>query len=634
LDGIELRDLDISGTKIRDLSLLRGQKSLRKLRAHRCPISNLDLLVDLPNLDTLDIDATKISDLSPLSNSIALRKLDADNTRITDLSPISNLLKLEELNFSSTQVSDLAPVAFLANLKGLSARSTKIVDTTALEALTKLERLYIGSNQIVDIGSVRNLAQLKLLSIRNTNVFDISALASLVALLELDISGTLVSDISPLRDLQKLRELNLERSQVSDLEPIAELEELVYSIGSFGDGLGFYGCPISDPKVLDFSALENPDRTVLTVNYLRSLKGLSAIFPPSSRDEDEGVDEQTKLPGVPTQGPGPHFAVREDGIIDFAPSGDLDQEGNNVARLRELHPLLLDLTRSLIEALGQGNIPHGYLRERVQDYQAVLSVDVEALQFGRLFGVGVRLQNAAAITIARVSEGELPPLDTFTREALDSVQDLHGAFILSTRDGAGLIAAEERYKRRPHEEEEFRRAVLELAQQFESRPDIIDQGAAGFVRLSIEEIGEGDNPERSWTYASSATRNATIVVISGATIGALPVVGGMIAGPPGLVFGGLAALVGIEGLKKSKAFTSIANALGKSVDQLSDVELQQVIRERANRLVPYVNFVVKLEPVLRKIAGKHTGFRWIRRSLDWIMQQKEAGKHDFGENQQ
>jgi hypothetical protein len=39
------------------------------------------------------------------------------------------------------------------------------------------------------------------------------------------------------------------------------------------------------------------------------------------------------LPGLPVQGPGPHFEIRRDGIIDFASPSALDQQGNNVARL-------------------------------------------------------------------------------------------------------------------------------------------------------------------------------------------------------------------------------------------------------------------------------------------------------------
>lgn len=51
-------------------------------------------------------------------------------------------------------------------------------------------------------------------------------------------------------------------------------------------------------------------------------------------------------PPVPAQGVGPHFELDPVGGIYFAPPEALDQDGNNVALLRSLHPPLRDLARS------------------------------------------------------------------------------------------------------------------------------------------------------------------------------------------------------------------------------------------------------------------------------------------------
>jgi hypothetical protein len=52
---------------------------------------------------------------------------------------------------------------------------------------------------------------------------------------------------------------------------------------------------------------------------------------------------------------GPHFEIREDGIVDFVPASDLDAEGNNVKMLRNLQPALQRLIAELLNALTLGN---------------------------------------------------------------------------------------------------------------------------------------------------------------------------------------------------------------------------------------------------------------------------------------
>jgi hypothetical protein len=55
-----------------------------------------------------------------------------------------------------------------------------------------------------------------------------------------------------------------------------------------------------------------------------------------------------RAPEPPSQGPGPHFEINDEGVIVFAPPEALDRQGNNVARLKRLHPTLRDLSADLI----------------------------------------------------------------------------------------------------------------------------------------------------------------------------------------------------------------------------------------------------------------------------------------------
>jgi hypothetical protein len=54
--------------------------------------------------------------------------------------------------------------------------------------------------------------------------------------------------------------------------------------------------------------------------------------------------------------------------------------------------------------------------------------------------------------------------------------------------------------------------------------------AATFIREAAEEIDQGVQPERGTTYGLGTAKNVSIVLIAGASCGALPIVGGILGG--------------------------------------------------------------------------------------------------------
>jgi hypothetical protein len=237
------------------------------------------------------------------------------------------------------------------------------------------------------------------------------------------------------------------------------------------------------------------------------------------------------LPDLPTQGPGPHFELTRKGVIDFVPPEALDRNGNNVARLRQLHPILRDLARELAEALGAGNIPHANLAARIGEYRKQVDQSLDKIDFALLYVEGLRLANAEKAAIEKIAEGELPPFGETDREALDTLLGLHGTFMLGTIAGAELIDAEQRYRRRPAEESEYRVAAVDFAASLQNKPDVIAPNAAAFVLGAAEQIGQGANLERSGVIATSAILNVAITFTAVAVVTALPVFGGVIGGP-------------------------------------------------------------------------------------------------------
>jgi hypothetical protein len=225
-------------------------------------------------------------------------------------------------------------------------------------------------------------------------------------------------------------------------------------------------------------------------------------------------------PEIPEQGYGPHFEIGDDGIITFATPGALDRQGNNVARLKKLHPSLRTLSSDLVEALGRGNIPHWHLRDRADAYRAMIDQNLEQIDFSLPYVEGVRLANAEKAT---VGERELPSLAPPVREALDTLLQVHGTFMLATAEGVEAIAAEERYGRTPLEEIEYLAAMVGVAQSLQNKPQIINPKAAEFVLETAHEIGRGPNLERSGTVATGTVKNVSIIVLTAASLAALSV---------------------------------------------------------------------------------------------------------------
>jgi len=355
------------------------------------------------------------------------------------------------------------------------------------------------------------------------------------------------------------------------------------------------------------------------VNILK--KALEDTEPPKDHAATDNDPAKILSPEIPEQGYGPHFEIGDDGVVTLAPPAALDRQGNNIDRLKRMHPELRDLSRELAEALGKGNIPHVYLLDRAKAYQRQIDQDLEHIDFALLYMAGVRLANAEK---AAAGDRELPTLPVSVRETIDSLLQFHGTFMLATREGLESIEAEQRYRRTQQEEVEYRKAAIDFARSLQNQPTVVDSRAAAVVMTAAEDIGKGANPERSGTVATGAMKNITVTIAAGAAIGAIPVAAVAMGSTLLAVLASPACLIATEGLKKSKSFSALAVLVTMGLDTVAETELSNALAKVRALFAPQVRFLLSAKEQLGRLAGRSDEFKWLTRTVRWVEQEVET----------
>ncbi len=175
----ELIALDLSKTTINDFSFLKEMKTLGVLDLRGTSIRNLSVLRGLP-LTVLGCEDTGISDLEPLTG-MKLEKLYLNNTKVEDLSPLSGM-PMKLLNLFGAAVEDLRPIA----------------------TLEQLELLWLNWTQVADISPLSK-CPLVSLTLHKTPVEDLDPLSDMTTLQRLHIAESGVTDLTPLKDLELIR---------------------------------------------------------------------------------------------------------------------------------------------------------------------------------------------------------------------------------------------------------------------------------------------------------------------------------------------------------------------------------------------------------------------------------------------
>lgn len=143
------------------LEALASKSTLRRLRVPHSDVADLRPLESLDKLEELDVSYTKVVDVSALGRLPNLRRLYLQGTGVFDLRPLSRCSALEELVLDDCPVRDVGPLAQLPNLKHL--RLPRVPDLGPVAGAHNLATLHVhvGPRQrLLPLAMLERLVQL------------------------------------------------------------------------------------------------------------------------------------------------------------------------------------------------------------------------------------------------------------------------------------------------------------------------------------------------------------------------------------------------------------------------------------------------------------------------------------------
>lgn len=247
-------ELDLSGSGVKDISLLSVCTKLTKLDLSDNSISDISALVDIPGLTELDLSDNSINDISPLVSMTKLTTLDLSNNSIKSAAALKELTKLTELQIGGNKLGSFSVVGKLTALKtlGLNDTGLKDSDLSSLYTLKNLKKLNIEDNgaltesgvsalqkklpgctishselaRSIELGGKSFPADSETVEATDLGLTDISRVSGFTNVKHMDLSKNQISSVSALSTLTSLETLDLSDNKITDVSALHSLTNL------------------------------------------------------------------------------------------------------------------------------------------------------------------------------------------------------------------------------------------------------------------------------------------------------------------------------------------------------------------------------------------------------------------------
>lgn len=187
---VDLKYLNVSGTRVTDLVPLRNLTKLEVLNCSRTNVVDLEPLKYATSMRELICEETKVSSLRTLANFPKLEKLFCSSSPVRRLETITGL---KDLRCANTPITSLSPLAEVTSLVSLDCSQTSIDDLQPLGQATKLTLLNIEATAVKELGPLQGATGLQVLICNSTPISDLDALSGLPALEKIYCDNTAIT---------------------------------------------------------------------------------------------------------------------------------------------------------------------------------------------------------------------------------------------------------------------------------------------------------------------------------------------------------------------------------------------------------------------------------------------------------
>lgn len=288
--------------------------------------------------------------------------------------------------------------------------------------------------------------------------------------------------------------------------------------------------------------------------------------------------------------------------------------GNDIRRINQLLPLVWQSAEDLVARISLSDNAFPELARDIAQYREAISAPIPDIPWGFVWGIGVRLEEAAAAAEREGVDRLAPSLEDASLAALQALRTLHAALILATMEGRELQEQADSLRMTRAEQAAFRNDAVALSNGLERSAGIIEQDASAIVAEAANAIGKGRHPERATTFGIAAITHIAIVLISAAVSVELgELIGGVVGAGRQAV-----TMATWEVMKGSRIVRSAVSTLGEQFSKLFESG-STILKNKLAQLAPLRRFVRDNELHLRRIAIGTPQLRWIRTYVDYIM---------------
>ncbi len=219
-------------------------------------------------------------------------------------------------------------------------------------------------------------------------------------------------------------------------------------------------------------------------------------------------DLNTLIDTAPAPTTDPAFALGNDNRLHIIPPPDNQPVDSQDDLLNELRTITDDLLQSL-----RGANFHQDLIPIIEKYKEAISGN--QMSISRLYGRGVRLDNIVRVIKRGIEANEQPPLSLNTESNLNSVLEIHGAYIMSSADGRQLEQDAVDYHHPPEQPEGFKEAVEKFSNSIKNNTALFDESVREYVPNIVMDIGIRQPQKRSDKIGERTLTNFVSALIKG-----------------------------------------------------------------------------------------------------------------------